>query len=130
MTCKILLCKPFDDDVQLTLNVEVEVMKEDENGVRQRTKGSSFSMTRKDVVRQLCQVNEDIALLSAIKGRIESKAVALLLTGSTVELERKFHAAGEVEGEHTFENEGFTTELKSLNLSERAIKLLDKAFEL
>ena len=118
-----------DEYCYITTDTKVEVLKS-ENGVLTKTESEDFSMSRKDLSRQLQNINDDFAMLAAIKGGLHQKELILLLTCAELEMDTVFHAAGEVVGDYTYEYDTFERVLKSVKLSPRAEKKLDEALSL
>lgn len=117
-----------DEFVYLTVDGQVEVKEVQADGTVAKVQSDEFSMTRKDLVRQLCNLSEDVALLAALKGTLHQRELVLLLIGAKVDVNRVYHMVGDVVDGHEFTAEGFTTELSNLTLSARAMRKLDEAF--
>ena len=103
------------------------------DGVPTESEVDYFGMSRSNLTRQLCNVNEDIALYRAcLTHAFTQKDLAILLTGSKIKFNREFHAAGELlEGSDTpLERDCYITTLVNVELSARAVKALDKVLDL
>lgn len=103
------------------------------DGVPTESEVDYFGMSRSNLTRQLCNVNEDIALYRAcLTHSFTQKDLAILLTGSKIKFNREFHAAGELlEGsDNPLERDCYITALVSVELSARAVKALDKVLDL
>lgn len=119
-----------DEYVYLSVDTLVDVLKRDANGVLQKEQANEFSMSRKDLSRQLQNINEDLEMLAAINGGLHQKELVLLLTGAEVDVDSKFHVAGEVVGNYTYQFDTLERALSNLQLTPRAAKVLDKALSL
>ena len=127
---KIINAVSFDESLMIVLNGTVKgVVTNPETGdVNNEGDVDRFSMSYADLARQCYQLVPDIAVLRSIRGEhLAGADWVKLLIGATVTLERAFHTAGDVEGDYTFENTGYTTTIKSLKLSDATMARLDRA---
>ena len=113
----------------LVVNGEVPAVVTDAEGNTDNNgKSDRFSMSYADLARQAYTLVPDIAVLRSIRGEhLSGQDWVKLMIGSTLTLERTFHNAGDVEGDFTFENTGYTTTIKSLKLSDATVARLDRA---
>lgn len=120
----------FDESLMIVLNGTVKgVVTNPETGdVNNEGDVDRFSMSYADIARQCYALVPDIAVLRSIRGEhLSGQDWVKLLIGSTITVERTFHTAGDVEGDYTFENTGYTTTIKSLKLSDATTARLDRA---
>lgn len=119
----------FDESIMLVVNGEVPAVVTDAEGNTDNNgKSDRFSMSYADLARQAYTLVPDIAVLRSIRGEhLSGQDWVKLMIGSTLTLERTFHNAGDVEGDFTFENTGYTTTIKSLKLSDATVARLDRA---
>lgn len=98
-----------------------------------------ISFQRGDLTRQLCDANELIALYRGCRPKaFDQKAFNLLLNGSTINVVRTHHSAGDVVPDRkdadgndvVYARDCYTTDVVGVELSDIAKTLLDKAISL
>lgn len=127
---KIINAVSFDESLMLVLDNEVPaVVTNPETGeVNNEGKADRFSMSYADLARQCYALVPDIAVLRSIRGEhLAGTDWVKLLIGATISVDRKFHTAGDTEGDYEYQNTGYTTTIKSLRLSDSVVARLDRA---
>lgn len=126
---RIISVTPFDDSIQFTVDSSVPVYKADENGAMQQTEDKVFSMSYKDLARQVYPLNADIAELRALRGQhLSGEDWIKLLTGATISMDSTFVTPDDKgEDGYEYKNKGYIRTIKKLALDERVAARLDRA---
>jgi hypothetical protein len=126
---KIINVVAFDESVLFNVDSNVPAYKANEqSGAMEQTEDTSFSMSYSDLARQVYPLNPDIAELRALRGEHLSGADWIkLLTGATITVDFTFHNEGDEVDGYTYENTGYTKNIKTLRLTDRVSERLDRA---
>jgi len=126
---KIISVTPFDDSIQFIVDSNVPVYKADADGAMQQTEDNAFSMSYKDLARQVYPLNADIAELRALRGQhLSGEDWIKLLTGATISMDSVFVTPDDKsEDGYEYKNKGYIRTIKKLALDERVVARLDRA---
>lgn len=126
--------------VELWFNETIEgyTLIKGDNGAITKTKGyvNSISIQRNQLTSELCNLNELIADYKGCRATaFDQKAFSLILRGAELVIIREPYAAGEIipdvkdkDGNAiAHKNDGFTTHVVGVKLTEKAIAKLDAA---
>lgn len=91
----------------------------------------TISFSRSALTRQLCDLNDDIALYRATRDRaFGQKEFGIILFGAKLTINRELKAAGEEVNGKALERDCYITTITGVALSERAVRQLDAACSL
>lgn len=91
----------------------------------------TISFSRSALTRQLCDLNDDIALYRATRDRaFGQKEFGIILFGAKLTINRELKAAGEEVNGKALERDCYITTITGVVLSERAVRQLDAACSL
>lgn len=125
-------------ELQFAETIEGYQLVKGNNGVITKTKGevTAISFQRSQLTRELCNLNELIADYKGCRATaFDQKAFSLILRGATLTIVREAYAAGEIipdvkdkdGNDVAHKNDGFTTHVVGVQLTDKAIAKLDAA---
>lgn len=100
-------------------------------GTLHETDVDTISFSRSTLTRQLCDLNDDVALYRATRDRaFGQKEFGIILFGAKLTINRELKAAGEEVNGKALERDCYITTIVGVSLSERAVRQLDAACSL
>lgn len=122
------------DRVQFTIDGEVDVQRvaerdTDGNIIKlEKTKGNTFSLSARDVRRQLYTQNAVIAMIRSMRETtFEYRHLVMFLLGANVEITATLHKEGEIINDMEVAHDFYTYDVRIVSYSEQANKMLDDA---
>lgn len=91
----------------------------------------TISLSRSALTRQLCDCNDDIAMLRATRERaFGQREFGIILFNAKLTIERELKAAGEEVNGKALERDCYITSIVGATITERAIRAIDEACKL
>ena len=122
------------DRVQFTVSEDVDVQKVVERDADgnitklEKTKGRTFTVSAKDVRRQLYGQSAVIAMIRSMReATFEYRHLVMFLLGSDVDIVATLHKEGELIGDFEVNHDFFTYDVRILSYSEQAAQMLEEA---